>query len=283
MGRFTKATLLLSVPSLAAGYYIKNTVYNGEYREVNPYYEAPKTFIQSVKSKVLGDADNFHNSLTQKVLNPNKTVPLYDFYEQRLDTETTNSILQKYKTNEDFLKALERGFFLGPTLWFHRFLLSPYFKSQGDHNRIGGFTYFEPELKNLDINKLPKGFIQIPLLPENKKLRYVWTADDIDQNKGLLPSNTIVYGLFNVIDHGVRSNGGYYDVTAGNDLLPQNGGHRLEYEIVENEKKEKNLIIRLVNISLFTTSKEKFVDETKGLHEFMTRTIVHDVIRELKK
>lgn len=281
MGRLAKATLILSVPAIAAGYYL-NKVYTGPYLEQNPFNDSKYSLLQKIKYKTIGSNDNAIYSKSAKIANPNRNPSAFDFYEYTLDKETSAKVLAKYKTNEELLKVLEKGYFQGPTLWFHQYILTPYFKSKGAFNRIAGFTAFEPELKKLDVSKLPKTAIfGFPLLPENKKLKYVWNGSEIDAQKGLLPVNTIVYGLFDVVDYGKRTNGGYYDVTFGSDLLDATMVHRLEYEVINNEKNEENLLFRFVNVGhLIAPTKQVFTDGTKGLHELMTRTIVHDVVRE---
>lgn len=281
MGRFAKATLILSVPTIAAGYYL-NKVYTGAYLEQNPFNDSKYSLIRRIQNKTFGSCDNLLYSKSEKIANPNGNPVSFDFYEYKLDKETSAKVLAKYKTNEELLKVLEKGFFQGPTLWFHQYILTPYFKSKGAFNRIAGYTAFEPELKKLDISKLPKtAYFHFPLLPENKNLKYVWKGSEIDSHKGLLPINTIVYGLFDVVDYGKRTNGGYYDVTFGSDLLDATMVHRLEYEVVKNGKNEENLVFRFVNAGhLIAPTKQIFTDETGGLHEFMTRTIVHDVVRE---
>jgi len=286
MGRFSRAILLVSIPTLAAGYYVKTNIYKGPYLEENPFNESNYSLIQKLKYNIFGNSDNIKYSKSTKVTNPNGNASCFDYYQQTLDKETTSKILSKYKTNEEILKLLEKGLFKGPTLWFHQFFISNYFKNKGDFNRIAGFTTFEPELKKLDIGKVPKvGFFGFPMLPKTDKLKYVWNGNEIDSEKQLLPLNSVVYGIFSVLDYGKRSNGGYYDVGFGNDLLEANMVHRLEYEVLKNHKGEADkMVIRVVNIGHFVPpTKEVFTDETGGLHEFMTRTIVHDCIRELTK
>lgn len=285
MGRVLKYTLLASVPTLAIAYYTQTKkIYSGPYLERNPFDETKYSLAQRLKYKVIGNNDNALYSKSSKLTNPNGNTPVFDYYEQTLDKETTAKVLAKYKTNEEILKLIEKGFLAGPTLWFHQIVLSAYFQYKSPHNRIAGFTTWEPELKKLDVSKLPKTAIfHFPLLPENKDLKYVWKGRDVDNHKGLLPLNTIVYGLFDVIDYGKRTNGGYYDIGFGSDVLPATAVHRVEYEVVKNEKKEENLVFRLVNLSQFTApTKDLFKDETGGLHEFMTRTVIHDVIREVR-
>lgn len=285
MGRFLNYTLLASVPTFTAIYYTQKTqIYTGPYLEKNPFDESKYSLAQRLKYKILGNNDNVIHSKSFKLTNPNGNTPSFDHYEQTLDKETTAKVLAKHKTNEEILKLIEKGYFKGPTLWFHQYALSAYFQFKSPFNRIAGFTAWEPELKKLDVSKLPKTAIfDFPLLPENKDLKYVWKASAVEKEKGLLPLNTVVYGLFDVIDYGKRTNGGYYDVSFGSDLLPATMIHRFEYEIVENQKHEQNLVFRLTNVSQFTApTKNIFTDETGGLHEFMTRTIVQDIIREVR-
>lgn len=174
MSTILKRAGLLGITGVALfGYYANTTIYVGPYFEKNSFNAKNLSFTDKLKYNLFGSADDISVSKSAKLVNPHKNPVGYDFYETRLDAETTSKILSKFKTNEEMLFELQKGFLTGPTLYVHRFLLSRYFKSQGENNRIAGFTKIEPELKNVDLESLPKTKrFDFPLLPKSTKLNY---------------------------------------------------------------------------------------------------------------
>lgn len=284
MGLFRRAAALTVIGGSAAYLVGKTYIYVGTYHEAPAFRAGDLSLPSRLKYNFFGSNDDVLSTKSAKICNPNKNPVTHDYFEKEIDVETTKKILAKYKTNDELLAAMQKALLLGPTLWPHRFIVSPYLKSKDPNNRIAGFSYFEPALKNVDVASQPKtALFDIPLLPSNPSLKYLWNADDIKSSKGPLAPHTIIYGMFDFIENGKRSDGGFFSLAFGSDLGAGSAIHRFDYFVKKNDKGEKQLVFRMVNAT-FALPKGSPAppDDTKGLHEFMTRTIVLDIIRGLE-
>jgi hypothetical protein len=285
MRPITKLFLGTTAATAAASAYICRTyIYVGDYLEVSPYNPSNLPLLTRVNNSVFGTTDDVKNNLAVRLSNPGKNELAYDFFEKELDAATSKKILQKYKTNEEVLGAMQKALLLGPTLWPHRFVISKYFHNKVPSNsRISGFKPLEPELRQTDVEKLPELAQNFPLLPYNPKLNYIWDREDIVKYTRPFPQGSVIFGIFTQADHGKRSNGGYSNFLFGSDLLPVAMVHRIEYYTKKDKYDRDILVFRLTNVSSFTAPNSPvFVDETNGLHEFMTRTMVLDMIRGIE-
>jgi hypothetical protein len=222
MRPITKLFLGTAAATAATSTYIcQKYIYVGDYLEIAPYNPRYLSLFTRFKNSFFGTNDDVRNNLAVKLSNPAKNELIYDYFEKELDARTSKKILLKYKTNEEILGAMQKALFLGPTLWPHRFVISKYFRNKVPSNsRICGFKPLEPELERVDVDKLPKGFLNFPLLPFNPKLNYIWGREDIIKYNKPFPQGSIIFGMFTQADYGKRSNGGYSNFLFGSDLLP---------------------------------------------------------------
>ncbi|KAH3672213.1 hypothetical protein WICMUC_004403 [Wickerhamomyces mucosus] len=303
MGLLSKTLFTSSILGTVGTFYFitKNYyIYIDDYLEIPPpYINSQHSLINNLKHKFgidTGDDIKLSNSI--KWANPNNNESSFDYFEKKLNFKDTKLFLTKFKTNEERLSIIEKKVLLGPTLMFHRFLISNYFQLKNpEFNRISGYSKFEskklssfnPNQSN-DISPLAFPFWQpffppgLKSLPTNENLNYVWNSKDIlKYENSPLPASTIIYGMFSVLGHGKRNNGGWYDFSFGGDLIPASMVHRCEYYTIKDEKNRDNLVIRLTNVaSLIAPNSPKFIDDTNGLHELMTRTMVLDIVRGIQ-
>lgn len=291
MGIFRKA--LLSTTALGAGvsYLIStNYIYVGQYIEEPPYQRSQKSLTTKFKHYLGFDTgDDVSLSKSYKLANPLNNPSAYDYFEKRMTAEETKKFFAKFKTEEERIAILQKHVLLGPTLMFHRFIISPYFQYYRNGARMSACSAFEPELKTVEPTPaftFPQPIFPstIESYPQSSKTPYAWSAEDIAPLTKPLPRSTIVYGMFSVLDYGKRSsNGSYFDFSFGGDLIVASMVHRVEYYTVKDEKSEDNLVVRLTNVAqLSFPDAPKFTDDTNGLHELMTRTMVLDVVRGIK-
>lgn len=284
MGTFTRLFLGSTVLAGAASAYVtKYYIYVGDYHETPPFNSASLPWHKKLKYQLLGSSDDVAGTLGSKLVNPGKNVPIYDYFEKELDPATSRKILDKYKTNEEILGAMQKALFLGPTLWPHRFVISKYLGSKSPSNdRISGYTPIEPALKQFDLSTATEKAYGSPfaLLPHSSKYPYIWDKDDIVKHNKPFGIGSIIFGMFTFADSGTRSDGGYFNFLFGSDVFPVTMLHRIEYFTKKNPLGDPTLVFRLTNVSQFTApGSPLFVDDTDGLHEFMTRTMVLDMVR----
>ncbi|KAH3681460.1 hypothetical protein WICPIJ_007539 [Wickerhamomyces pijperi] len=296
MGIFRKLLLTTTAIGAGAGYFITtNYIYTGKYLEEAPYSRSQKSPLTKFYHQLgLDTGDDVKLSKSVKIANPLHNPSAYDYYETRLTAEETKKFFTKFPTAQDRILQLQKHTLLGPTLYFHRFVISPYFRDYMNGARMSAFSHFEPKLTH-DQSKPAFNFPQ-PIFPpglecyeHNPQLNYVWTGDDVVNATKPLTPGTVIYGMFSALGNGVRagyggsSKAGYWDFSFGGDLIAASMVHRVEYYTVLDEKSEENLVIRLTNVAqLSGKNAPQFVDDTNGLHEFMTRTIVWDVVRGIQ-
>ena len=281
MRLFTKFFFGTALAATGSSVIAKNYVYAGDYHEVSPFDFKRLSWTGKLRYLFINARDNAAKDGALRAANPNNNQTSFDYFEKELDPATSKCLLEKYKTNDEMLGAMQKALFLGPTLWPHRFLIGAYLHSKTPGNdRITGFAKLEPSLKDIDPKELPRGFMNAPLLPNFPKLNYIWNKDDITKYDKPFEKGSIIFGMFTMGEHGNRPNGGYFNFLFGSDYFPFTTVHRAEYFTKQNLAGDPVLVLRLTNASQFTApNSPMFVDKTNGLHEFMTRTIVLDMTR----